>query len=626
MIIFFQGPEVYTPFRLAQKQRQVQAQSGIIQDLQAEFWFFADVEADWQPEQTQQMSSILGRGCSLQQPPPLSLWVAPRLGAISPWSSKATEIIQNCGLKHLLRIERGVRYHFRHLPDHPEENNLEWQRTLYDPLTESLFEDIDQLRLLFAPHQPQPLTTIDILQQGLLALQTANQKLGLALNDAEIDYLLKTFQSLKRNPTDVELMMFAQVNSEHCRHKIFNAKWVIDGHPQENSLFGMIRSTFQNNPQQVLVAYADNAAVLKGSTIQRWLIDAETKEFLSQPEPTHIVLKVETHNHPTAISPFPGAATGSGGEIRDEAATGRGANPKAGWAGFSVSHLQIPEFSQPWEIDIGKPKAIASALDIMLQAPIGAAAFNNEFGRPNLAGYFRTFLLAVNTDYGKSYRGYHKPIMIAGGIGAIRETQLFKKSLPEEAQLIVLGGPAMAIGLGGGSASSRTSGENAEQLDFASVQRANPEMQRRCQEVINTCWSLGEKNPILSIHDVGAGGLSNALPELVAASGKGAKMNLRAIPNAAPGMTPLEVWCNEAQERFVLSIAKKDLDYFTDIALRERCPFAVVGEVTNKPDLILEDPFFNNTAVDMPISVLFDEMPRTECSAEHATWTMTGVN
>lgn len=292
MIIFFQGPEVYTPFRLAQKQRQVQAQSGIIQDLQAEFWFFADVEADWQPEQTQQMSSILGRGCSLQQPPPLSLWVAPRLGTISPWSSKATEIIQNCGLKRLLRIERGVRYHFRHLPDHPRENNLEWQRTLYDPLTESLFEDVDQLKLLFAPHQPQPLTTIDILQQGLFALQTANQKLGLALNDVEIDYLLKTFQNLKRNPTDVELMMFAQVNSEHCRHKIFNAKWVIDGHPQENSLFGMIRSTFQNNPQQVLVAYADNAAVLKGSTIQRWLIDAETKEFLSQYEPAHIVLKV----------------------------------------------------------------------------------------------------------------------------------------------------------------------------------------------------------------------------------------------------------------------------------------------------------------------------------------------
>ncbi len=383
--------------------------------------------------------------------------------------------------------------------------------------------------------------------------------------------------------------------------------------PQENSLFNMIRYTYRTNPQQVLIAYADNAAVLKGPMVERWMVDPYTKRYETISEHSHIVLKVETHNHPTAISPFPGAATGSGGEIRDEAATGRGASTKAGWCGFSVSQLCIPEFPQPWEIEIEKPASLASGLEIMLQGPIGAAAFNNEFGRPNLAGYFRTMLAKINSVY----RGYHKPIMIAGGIGAIRESQIHKKTLPVGAKLIVLGGPAMAIGLGGGSASSRSSGENSDVLDFASVQRANPEMQRRCQEVINTCYSLGESNPILSIHDVGAGGLSNALPELVYASHKGAIINLRAIPNAAPGMTPLEIWCNEAQERFVLAIPQEAQDSFTKIAHRERCPFAVVGEVTEKNDLILEDDYFANKAVDMPMSILFDELPLPERVAQH---------
>ncbi len=614
----FSGARAYTPFRLQQKLLQLQAIDNSIESLAAEYCYFIKLNDQWQESQTLALTDLLTASPSLPAEKEESVfWVAPRIGTISPWSSKATEIIQNCGLPGVQRAERGIAYHLK-----SAEVMTDVIKLLHDPLTETVLTDANQFSLLFAEHKPQPLSTIDLLNQGRQALEIANQQLGLSLNASEIDYLLKNFQRLKRNPTDVELMMFAQVNSEHCRHKIFNAKWTIDNHPQEYSLFDMIRQTYREHPGQVLVAYADNAAVLKGTTVRRWIIDPQTNQYSETTEPAHIVLKVETHNHPTAISPFPGAATGSGGEIRDEAATGRGACPKAGWSGFSVSHLQIPGFIQPWEIDPGKPAPMATPLEIMLQGPIGAAAFNNEFGRPGLAGYFRTFLLTLHTEYGPSYRGYHKPIMIAGGVGVIRESQLLKKELPAGAQLIVLGGPAMAIGLGGGSASSRASGENAQQLDFASVQRANPEMQRRCQEVINTCWSMGKNNPILSIHDVGAGGLSNALPEIVASSGKGALLNLRAIPNAAPGMTPLEIWCNEAQERFVLAIPKTELDLFAQIARRERCPYAVVGEVTENPELILEDSYFKNQPVALPMSVLFEEMPRQACAANHVVFTM----
>lgn len=637
-MIIFQGKSAYTPFRLQQKLMQLRALDVAVESMTAEYCYFIETDEYWQESQRQALAGLLlaipeadfqsafsaikdsveSNDVTVAERAVVSLkqlWIVPRIGTISPWSSKATEIVQNCGFRGVLRVERGVYYRITG-------GTTDFAVVLHDPLTESVLKSSEQFDQLFAPHQPQPLTCIEILDQGIQALENANQQLGLALNPIEIDFLLKSFQRLKRNPTDVELMMFAQVNSEHCRHKIFNAHWVIDQHSQEHSLFSMIRYTYQQHPQQVLVAYADNAAVLKGSLAQRWLINPSTKQYEISTEAAHIVLKVETHNHPTAISPFPGAATGSGGEIRDEAATGRGAYPKAGWAGFSVSHLQIPGFAQPWEVNPGKPAAQASPLEIMLQAPIGAASFNNEFGRPNLAGYFRTFLLMTPTEYGSSYRGYHKPIMIAGGIGAIREAAVQKQPLPQDAQLIVLGGPAMAIGLGGGSASSRTAGENAAQLDFASVQRANPEMQRRCQEVINACWSLGANNPIVSIHDVGAGGLSNALPEIVAASEKGAAVNLRAIPNAAPGMTPLQIWCNEAQERFVLAIAKKDAELFAAIAQRERCPYAIVGVVTEQGELIVEDPYFKNKAVDMPMAVLLNEMPRMQCTSNHQLFIM----
>jgi phosphoribosylformylglycinamidine synthase len=614
----FRGVQAYTPFRLRQKLTQLRAIDSSIESLDAVNCYFVSLNDQWQESQNTVLMGLLQASPSTSSmSSEAMILVVPRIGTISPWSSKATDIIQNCGLRGVERVERGIAYHINgsaHVAD--------LHAVLYDPLTESLLTDAAQLDQLFVHHEPQPLTVIDLLTQGREALDAANHQLGLALSDHEIEYLLNSFQRLKRNPTDVELMMFAQVNSEHCRHKIFNAQWTIDNQLRENSLFAMIRQTYREHPGQVLVAYADNAAVLKGSTARRWIIDPKSKHYREVKEPAHIVLKVETHNHPTAISPFPGAATGNGGEIRDEAATGRGACPKAGWAGFNVSHLLIPGFNQPWEIDPGKPAHLASPLEIMLQGPIGAASFNNEFGRPGLAGYFRTFLLTLHTEFGESYRGYHKPIMIAGGVGVIRESQIKKQDLPAGVQLIVLGGPAMAIGLGGGSASSRASGENAQQLDFASVQRSNPEMQRRCQEVINTCWSMGKNNPILSIHDVGAGGLSNALPEIVSGADKGAVLNLREIPNAAFGMTPVEIWCNEAQERFVLAIAKKDVKLFGQIAQRERCPFAIVGEVTVEPELILKDPYFKNEPVNMPMAVLFDEMPRLSCSANHVTFTM----
>lgn len=543
-----------------------------------------------------------------------ALLVVPRIGTISSWASKATDIAHNCGLKHVSRIERGMAYYLT-TADHAPLTDAQCTKVaavLHDRMTESVFFDLDNAAGLFAAADPRPLTRIDVLLQGRGALERANQAMGLALSPDEIDYLLVNFQGLKRNPSDVELMMFAQANSEHCRHKIFNAGWIIDGKAQSASLFDMIRNTHRLNPGGVLSAYKDNAAVITGHVAGRYYADPVTHEYAYHAEDVHVLIKVETHNHPTAISPFPGAATGSGGEIRDEGATGRGAKPKAGLVGYTVSNLRIPGAEQPWEVNFGKPGHIASALQIMLEAPLGACAFNNEFGRPAITGYFRTYEQQVVAAHGTQLRGFHKPIMIAGGLGNIRAADVEKQDIPAGAQLVVLGGPAMLIGLGGGAASSMASGQSAEHLDFASVQRGNPEIQRRCQEVIDQCWQLREANPILSVHDVGAGGLSNALPELVHGSERGARIELRMVHSDDPGLSPLEIWCNEAQERYVLAIAADRIEVFTRLCQRERCPYAIVGEATaeEQPLLVVGDGHFDNYPVQMPLDVLLGKPPK----------------
>ena len=528
--------------------------------------------------------------------------VVPRPGTISPWSSKATDIAHNCGLGEIERLERGQAWYLR-LPEAlSEQATSDLLALLHDRMTEAVLTDLDHAEQLFVHAEPRTLESVDILAGGRSALQDANRNLGLALADDEVDYLVEAFTALGRNPHDIELMMFAQANSEHCRHKIFNADWVIDGEEQPNSLFGMIRNTNESGGENVLSAYADNAAVVAGTRGGRFFPDAQSGEYHYSEEPIHLLMKVETHNHPTAIAPFPGAGTGAGGEIRDEGAVGRGSKPKVGLAGFSVSNLNIPQYPQPWEAPYGKPGRIVSALDIMVEGPIGAAAFNNEFGRPNLCGYFRSY---EQLDAGNEVRGYHKPIMIAGGYGNIRQEHVEKGDYSPGAKLIVLGGPAMLIGLGGGAASSMASGQSHEDLDFASVQRQNPEMERRCQEVIDRCWQLGEQNPIAFIHDVGAGGLSNAFPELVKDGGRGGHFELRQIPNDEPGMSPLEIWCNESQERYVMAVEPADLERFEAICTRERCPYAVVGEATQEMHLSLTDARFDNAPVDLPMSVLF---------------------
>ncbi len=620
-MLFLQGSLTYTPFRLNQILHRLQTQFPNVTALKSHYVYFVDTAQKLSEKELQQLQALLPQSqfAELTQSPEKNVcWVIPRIGTISPWSSKATEIAHICDLTAISRIERGIYYEIESNEKLTGGMIRDLWAELHDPMTQTIIQDIEALNQLFQSHEAQTFTTIDIEKQGIQALIDANEKLGMSLTEGEINYLFEAFQRLGRNPSDAELMMFAQVNSEHCRHKIFNAQWTIDGIVHEKSLFDMIRNTYEQNPRQVLVAYKDNAAVIKAHDVSRFFIDPNTHAYQAKMEPAPIVLKVETHNHPTAISPFPGAATGSGGEIRDEAATGRGAQPKAGLTGFSVSHLHIPDFPQPWETCVGKPKHMASALDIMLEGPIGGAAFNNEFGRPNICGYFRTFEMMVLSDYGDICRGYHKPIMIAGGIGSIREMNVEKKSLPASALLIVVGGPAMAIGLGGGSASSRSTGENSELLDFASVQRANPEIERRAQELINVCCAMGDENPILSIHDVGAGGLSNALPEIVAACERGADLQLRDIPNAEPGMTPLEIWCNEAQERFVLAINPKSLSLFEKIAKRERCPFAVVGKATKSEKLQVNDNEFNNDPINIPMALLFDDTARMHREDKHA--------
>ena len=546
------------------------------------------------------------------------LLVLPRPGTISPWASKATDIARNCGLPAVVRIERGIAYRVTTRDGAPltAADRAVLLPLLHDRMTEAVFPALSDASRLFAKVEPLPLQVVDLIGEGPAAIVDANAALGLALSDDEIDYLAASFRDAGRNPTDVELMMFAQANSEHCRHKIFNAEWTIDGERQPLSLFAMIRRTHEVNPEGTIVAYEDNAAVMEGATARRFHpgIDGH---YGGRAELTHVLMKVETHNHPTAIAPFPGASTGAGGEIRDEGATGIGAKPKAGLTGFTVSNLRIPGLPQPWEIDHGKPGRIASALDIMLEGPIGGASFNNEFGRPNLLGYFRTFEQEVAGEI----RGYHKPIMIAGGVGNIAARDAHKRPLPTDALLIHLGGPGMRIGLGGGAASSMTAGENTADLDFDSVQRGNAEIERRAQEVIDRCWQSGDDNPILSIHDVGAGGLSNALPELVhggpGTEPRGARVDLRAIPSEEPGMSPREIWCNEAQERYVLAIAPGSLDRFAAICERERCPFAVVGRTTGEPRLVVTDSALGDRPVDMDLAVLLGKPPRMTREAVH---------
>ncbi len=546
--------------------------------------------------------------------------VTPRTGTISPWSSKATDIAHNCGLNTVERIERGIAYDVQTSEALTDAQKTAIAARLHDRMTEMVLADKQDAVVLFSQAEPAPLRYVDISEDPKAALASANSAWGLALSPDEIDYLAENYAELGRNPSDVELMMFAQANSEHCRHKIFNADWIIDGKEQPKSLFAMIRNTHAHAPEGILSAYHDNASVIEGPLATRFLTDVKTGEYHYTNEPVHILMKVETHNHPTAISPFAGAATGSGGEIRDEGATGNGSKPKAGLSGFSVSNLRIPGYGQPWEHDFGKPGRIVSALDIMLEGPIGAAAFNNEFGRPNITGYFRTFEMQAPGAKGMELRGYHKPIMIAGGMGNIREQNINKNPLPEGTPIVVLGGPAMLIGLGGGAASSMASGTSAENLDFASVQRGNPEMQRRCQEVIDRCVALGAENPILSIHDVGAGGISNAIPEIINDAGRGGRFELRTVPNDEPGMAPMEIWCNEAQERYVLAIAEDRLDNFRALCERERAVYAVVGAATVEQQLLVGDSLFDNNPVNLPMNVLLGKPPKMLRDVHHQTF------
>ena len=625
------GRSAHSSFRIQKHLKRLQEHCPVIRVLKSEFVHYVDLSSplnesqskvlektlDYGPHEDFKNSSLkYGTEIGLNSDQELELIriervVIPRPGTISPWSSKATDILCNCGLNEVKRIERGIRYQIEIEPDYLLSDLESAISALYDPMVEAIFENVSEAHL-FEHHEPKALSSVDVLEGGKEALEVANSELGLALADDEMEYLVKSFKELNRNPNDVELMMFAQANSEHCRHKIFNAEWVIDDVEQEKSLFGMIKNTYQLHPENVLSAYKDNAAVMTGHYADRFVNDVESNTYEYSPENIHILMKVETHNHPTAIAPYPGAATGVGGEIRDEGATGRGSKPKAGLTGFTVSNLSIPGFTQPWEQYYGKPDNIVSPLDIMIEGPLGGAGFNNEFGRPNLCGYFRTYEQMAPSSEGEKCRGYHKPIMIAGGYGNIREEQVNKGEIPVGAKLIVLGGPAMLIGLGGGAASSVASGSSRQDLDFASVQRDNPEMERRCQEVIDRCWQLGDKNPIAFIHDVGAGGLSNAFPELVNDGSRGGKFELRQVPNDEPGMSPLEIWCNESQERYVMAVPEEDLDVFDQICQRERCPYAVVGTATEEQQLVLSDKEFDNNPIDLPLSVLLGKPPKMQ--------------
>lgn len=613
-MLILSGGSALSDFRREKLQQLLQDKLQRPVAIHAQFQHFVHVKNPLSDEQNKVLSALLSYGehvATAQQSGKLYV-VVPRLGTISPWASKATNIAHNCGLDTVLRIERGVAYTVAGASFSAAEEQIVLAE-IHDRMVETVLYDLADAAQLFATSQPAPLQSIALLTQGRKALEDANTELGLALAEDEIDYLLDAFQKLKRDPNDVELMMFAQANSEHCRHKIFNADWIIDGQAQEKSLFGMIKNTYQQNSENVLSAYADNASVITGSKAGRFFPEAATGQYASHLEDVHILMKVETHNHPTAIAPFSGAGTGAGGEIRDEGAVGRGSKPKAGLTGFSVSNLRIPGFEQPWEVDYGKPGRMVTALDIMLEGPLGGAAFNNEFGRANLCGYFRSYEnTVIGSDGQAEVRGYHKPIMIAGGYGNIRAEHVEQREFEPGTKLVVLGGPAMLIGLGGGAASSVASGSSAESLDFASVQRQNPEMQRRCQEVIDHCCAMGESSPIAFIHDVGAGGLSNAFPELAKDGGCGAEFELRKIPNDEPGMSPMAIWCNESQERYVLAIREENLAVFEAICQRERCPYAVVGTATKEKHLTLNDKHFDNKPIDLPMDILFGKAPKME--------------
>jgi len=613
-MLHLRGCPALSDFRLQKLHGQIARLVPSLSAVRADFLHVAELDEPFTDKQRALLEKLLSYGPARpgDAPAGVTLVVVPRPGTISPWSSKATDIVHNCGLHKVRRVERGIVYTLA-VTGNAVLSGQQRQRLLpllHDRMTETVLFDVDDTDVLFRHAVPAPYDTVDVLAGGRAALQAANEDLGLALSADEIDYLVENFNVLGRNPVDIELMMFAQANSEHCRHKIFNADWTIDCVAQDSSLFEMIRASYKASPGSILSAYSDNAAVTAGFQVERFFADSVTHRYDAHAEPAHLVVKVETHNHPTAISPFPGAATGSGGEIRDEGATGRGAKPKAGLCGFSVSNLRIPGFEQPWETGHGKPARIESALDIMIEAPLGAAAFNNEFGRPNLCGYFRTFEERVPAGNGQELRGYHKPIMLAGGCGLIRAEHIHKHEIPAGTPIVVLGGPAMLIGLGGGAASSMSSGASAEDLDFASVQRGNPEMERRAQEVIDACWALGKANPIVSIHDVGAGGLSNAVPELVNDSDRGGRFELRNIPNDDPGMTPMQVWCNESQERYVLAIERARLEDFESICRRERCPHAVLGVATERQQLVLGDSHFENTPIDLPMGLLLGKPPK----------------
>ncbi len=596
----FLGATALSPFRLQQLNDQLESSGSRVTNC---YWLYL-VELEEGAEFDKRLSDLLGTRQTLSGFSTNELAVVPRLGTLSAWSTKATDIAHRCHIKGVSRIERGRLY----VVSGDLSGSVKQLAPLFDRMTESIVDEYDQLAQIFDHQQPKPISTINLGDAGMANLQQANADLGLALSAEEIEYLVERYAQLGRNPSDAELMMFAQANSEHCRHKIFNASWTIDGRDQDASLFGMIRKTARATPEGLITAYSDNAAIIAGGAGQRFWPDAESR-YCAQPEDAPMMIKVETHNHPTAISPFPGAATGSGGEIRDEAATGRGGKPKAGLVGYSVSNLKLPKLERPWEEDFGKPDRIASALDIMIEAPIGAARFNNEFGRPALGGYFRTYEQRDPNDE-NLLRGYHKPIMIAGGMGVIRPQACKKNRLGQGDLVVVLGGPSMLIGLGGGAASSKSSGVGGEELDFASVQRGNPEMERRCQEVIDRCWALGEDNPIIAIHDVGAGGLSNAIPELLEDSEVGGDLDIRAIPSADSGMSPMEIWCNESQERYVMAIAPYDIDQFMALCERERCPASVLGTATQERHLLVQDSLLNKHVVDVPMSLLFGSAPK----------------
>ena len=652
-MLIIDGCAALSPFRL-KRLRERALENGIeLRTIQSRYVHLVEITTNLSPDELKVLETILTYGPSPEasteevatEEGTISLLVLPRFGTRSPWSSKATDIALNCGLTTVRRIERGTLYRITPTASLDAASLTRLSALLHDPMTETVVDSFGASIGLFSHADPERLTRVDVIGQGREALNLANSALGLALSGEEIEYLTDCYRKLGRNPTDAELMMFAQVNSEHCRHKIFNARWTIDGVDQDESLFGMIKNTYRCHADGVLSAYSDNSAVLEGAVGGRFFARPDDQVYAYTTEPVHIAIKVETHNHPTAISPFAGAATGAGGEIRDEGATGRGGKPKAGLTGFTVSNLQIPAFQQPWEVDNGKPSRIASPLQIMLEGPIGGAAYNNEFGRPNICGYFRTYEqrdgfgvsapLCTDADSadadsadaksestgGKGVgaaaepsgmwriRGYHKPIMIAGGMGSIRAEHVEKKTIEPGAPVIVLGGPAMLIGLGGGAASSVASGQGQEDLDFASVQRGNPELERRAQEVIDRCWAMGVENPIITIHDVGAGGLSNAVPELMNDSLRGGLIDLRAVPSDDSGLSPMQIWCNEAQERYMLSVYPDKLEAFMALCARERCPYAVIGTATAERELIVEDPLLAERAVDLPMPVLFGKPP-----------------